>query len=172
MRRFFVCLAVVATVSITACASGAGGPGGPAGLSADAGKQEEMFKTAKLGPADGEAARSEALYLALLRKTPMDYETWFRLGNLYANRNRPDEAAAAYERVLLGDNGHTRAWHNLSIIRLRQAYASLMQAHLSGNGDDELSKRIDELVEQLGQVSALSDQAKQARPAAAERKKP
>lgn len=156
--RIDVCLALAAALLAGACASPSIGPGNSHTVST---APVEMFKTAKLGPADGEAARTEALYLSLLRKTPMDYETWFRLGNLYASNNRPDEAAATYERALMGDNGHARAWHNLGVVRLRQSYASLMQGNMTiGAGEEELGKRIEKLIEELAKVSILSDEAR------------
>lgn len=85
-------------------------------------------REAQLAYEGGENAKAEALYKSLVRKMPNDAETWFRLGNLYARANRPDEAANAYQRSLIANNANPRAWHNLGVIRLRQAWASMLQA--------------------------------------------
>lgn len=117
-----------------------------------------LNQRAQLADAGGEAAQAEALYKAVLRQTPNDTETWFRLGNLYANNNRAAEAAVAYERTLVSDNSHVRAWHNLAIIRLRQSYASLLQAQLLVNEDDPLVARIDSTLEQLSSLELLENE--------------
>ena len=110
--------------------------------------------------ADGEAARSETLFQSLLRKLPNDTDTWFRLGNLYASNNRPEPAANAYTRALLADNNNVRAWHNLAVVRLREAYAALIQAQMTVDANDgALAKRIESLVNELGRVSVLGEQA-------------
>lgn len=166
MRHTWTAAVVVATALLAGCAAGTGQGG--ALLQAGASPESELLTRAQFAPGDGEAARTEALYIAVLRKVPNDAETWYRLGNLYANNNRPDPAAAAYARTLLSDNGNARAYHNLAVIRLRQAYAALLQGQLSVDADDQaMTQRIDELLEQLGHVSALSDQARAARPQAA-----
>lgn len=117
-----------------------------------------LNQQAQLADAGGEAAKAEALYKAVLRKTPNDAETWFRLGNLYANNNHPNEAAIAYERTLIADNSHTRAWHNLSVIRLRQAYAAMLQAQITVNADDPLATSIDQSLEEMSKLSPLGTQ--------------
>ncbi|HSH98541.1 MAG: tetratricopeptide repeat protein [Methylophilaceae bacterium] len=119
-----------------------------------------LSENAKLADAGGDAAKAESLYKSVLRQTPNDPEMWFRLGNLYANNNRPDEAAIAYQRCLIADNAFSKAWHNLSMIRLRQAYASMLQAQSTVNESDPLAPRIDDTLEQLSHITVLGDQIK------------
>lgn len=96
----------------------------------------QLSNDAQLAYETGEDARAEQLYMALSRQTPNDPEIWFRLGNLYARAHRPDAAADAYQRVLSINGNEPRAWYNLGIVRLRQGWASLIQAHsYSGNSD-------------------------------------
>lgn len=121
-----------------------------------------LNQQAQLADAGGEAMKAEALYTAVLRKSPNDAETWFRLGNLYANNNHPSEAAIAYERTLIADNSHTRAWHNLSVIRLRQAYAAMLQAQITANPDDALASSIDQSLEEMSKLSPLGTQPRPA----------
>lgn len=117
-----------------------------------------LNQKAQLADVGGEVAQAEALYKSVLRKVPNDTETWYRLGNLYANNNRPVEAAIAYERTLISDNGYTKAWHNLAIIRLRQSYAALLQAQSSVAEDDPLAAKIDGMLEQFSKLSVLESQ--------------
>lgn len=130
-----------------------------------------LNQRAQLADAGGEAAQAEALYKAVLRQTPNDTETWFRLGNLYANNNRAAEAAIAYERTLVSDNSHVRAWHNLAIIRLRQSYASLLQAQILVGENDPMTERIDGTLEQLSRLTILENEPRPraARPSIAPR---
>ena len=121
-----------------------------------------LNQNAQLADAGGEVAKAEALYKAVLRQSPNDADTWYRLGNLYANNNRPTEAAIAYERTLVADNGHARAWHNLSIIRLRQAYASMLQAQITVDTNDPLAERIDTTLDELSHLSILDSQPRPA----------
>jgi cytochrome c-type biogenesis protein CcmH/NrfG len=121
-----------------------------------------LNEKAQLADAGGEAAKAEALYKAVLRNTPNDAETWYRLGNLYANNNRATEAAIAYERTLVADNNHARAWHNLGIIRLRQSYAAMLQAQITVNEEDPLMERVDSTLEQMSRLSILESQPRPA----------
>jgi Flp pilus assembly protein TadD len=74
----------------------------------------------------GEDAQAESLYLGLLRLSPNDAETHFRLGNLYARSGRPDRAAESYMQTLMASPSDVRAWYNLGIVRQRQAQAALI----------------------------------------------
>lgn len=153
---------LLAAVVLAGCAAGAGQGG--ALVQSPQGGDTDLLTRAQFGPNDGEAARTETLYISVLRRVPNEAETWYRLGNLYANNNRPDPAAAAYGRALLADNGNARAYHNLAVIRLRQAYAALLQGQMTVDPTEEaMTKRIDELVEQLSRVTALREQAQSAR---------
>jgi tetratricopeptide (TPR) repeat protein len=170
LKRIFFLVSILMTLQLSACAT----DGRTAGqlLPDESRATPELAllnQRAQLADAGGEAAQAESLYKAVLRQTPNDTETWFRLGNLYANNNRPEEAAIAYERTLVSDNSHVRAWHNLAIIRLRQSYASLLQAQVLVDGSDALAERIDDALEQLSQLTLLENEPKptSARPALA-----
>jgi len=117
-------------------------------------------REAELAYESGEAAKAEALYKSLVRKMPNDSETWFRLGNLYARGNRPDEAANAYQRALLDNNADPRAWHNLGVIRLRQAWASMLQAHDNLKPDQPLYQAVDEVLKQLEKIPLVDPERK------------
>jgi len=122
-------------------------------------------REAQLAYEGGENAKAEALYKSLVRKMPNDAETWFRLGNLYARSNRPDEAANAYQRALIADNANPRAWHNLGVIRLRQAWAAMMQAQEYLKPDTPLYQAVDLVLKQLEKMPIVDADGK-ATPAA------
>jgi len=121
---------------------------------------------AQLAYEGGELAKAEALYRSLARRMPNDAETWLRLGNLYARSNRPDEAANAYQRALMADNAEARAWHNLGVVRLRQAWASMIQAQASVKPKDSLAPQVDSLLDHLGKLPQLEAEPRKPSPAA------
>ena len=114
-------------------------------------------RDAQLAYEKGEDAKAEALYRSLARRMPTDSETWVRLGNLYARRNLPDDAAAAYQRALVANNSEVRAWHNLGVVRLRQAYAALLQAYANLSPQNPLYRQVEQALEYLSQLPMLKD---------------
>ena len=161
MRPYRITLLFITSSILVACASL--NPGNPDMLPEKSRATPELAllnKEAQLADIGGEAAKAEALYKAVLRQTPNDTETWYRLGNLYANNNHPAEAAIAYERTLVSDNNHVRAWHNLAIIRLRQSYAAMLQASIVVDPQDPLAPRIDHALDEYSNISFLETQAK------------
>ena len=117
-------------------------------------------REAELAYESGEAAKAEALYKSLVRRMPNDSETWFRLGNVYARNNRPDEAANAYQRALLANNADARAWHNLGVVRLRQAWASMLQAHENLRPDMPLYESVEAVLKQLEKIPLIDADAR------------
>lgn len=163
MRKIILIPAVLSALLLSACVTS--GPNSGQLLPEESRATPELAllnQKAQLADAGGEAAKAEALYKAVLRNTPNDADTWYRLGNLYANNNRPTEAAIAYERTLVADNSHARAWHNLAIIRLRQSYAALLQAQITVSEEDPLAERIDSTLDQLSHLSVLENQPRPA----------
>lgn len=73
----------------------------------------------------GDMVTAEAGLKKITEQLPKDAEAWFRLGNVYARTDRPDEAILAYREALVRNPEKTKAWHNMSIIYLRQALNSL-----------------------------------------------
>jgi predicted Zn-dependent protease len=115
----------------------------------------QLSNQAQLAYEAGEDARAEQLYMGLARKTPNDPEVWLRLGNLYARSNRPDAAADAYQRVLSIDGSEPRAWYNLGIVRLRQGWAAMAQAHLGAPPQSPIHLQSGELLDHLGRMTAV-----------------
>jgi len=89
----------------------------------------------------GDLARASAEYEALTKALPTNADYWFRLGNVYVRMNQPDAAADAYGHVLQREPKHAKAWHNLAIVRLRQAAAAFTQSAESAEGIDSALQR-------------------------------
>jgi len=159
-------VAVLAVATGAALAAGCTSSGGVMKSFDDEPNLITINQEAKLAYEGGETAKAEALYRSLARRMPNDAETWLRLGNLYARSNRPDEAASAYQRALMADNAEARAWHNLGIVRLRQAWASLLQAQATVKPKDSLAPQIDTLLEYLGKLPQIEAESRKAVPAA------
>jgi cytochrome c-type biogenesis protein CcmH/NrfG len=85
---------------------------------------------------EGNLAQALSGYQSLTRAMPQNADFWFRLGNVYARLKRPDEAVDAYQHALAIEPGHAKAWHNLGIIRLRQAEAAFVQGAGAAAGID------------------------------------
>jgi len=117
-------------------------------------------REAELAYESGEAAKAEALYKNLVRRMPNDAETWMRLGNLYARNNRPEEAAAAYQKALAIDSSEAKAWNNLGVVRLRQAWAALIQARATVEAKSPLAEQLDTTLEHLGKMPLLEAESK------------
>ena len=118
----------------------------------------------------GENARAEVLYKGLLRSMPNDAETWFRLGNLYARTDNPDQAVNAYLTSLSLNGNDPRAWHNLGVVRLRQAWASLLRANALTPPKDPVNGMSGEMIRALEKMPYLSgERSASPAPAAAPR---
>ena len=117
-------------------------------------------REAELAYESGEAAKAEALYKNLVRRMPNDAETWMRLGNLYARNNRPEEAAAAYQKALTINSNEAKAWNNLGVVRLRQAWAALIQARATVEVKSPLAEQLDATLEHLGKLPLLEAESK------------
>lgn len=115
----------------------------------------QLNNEAQLAYEAGEDTQAESLYMALLRKTPNDPEIWFRLGNLYARAHRPDAAADAYQRVLSINPNESRAWYNLAIVRLRQGWAALIQAHGLSAPEHPLYPESEQMIRHLEKTPGL-----------------
>lgn len=110
-----------------------------------------LNRDAQLAAESGETAKAEILYRSLVKRMPNDASTWLRLGNLYARNNKPDEAVGAYQRALIANNAESRAWYNLGVVRLRQAWAAMLQVQiqLDDATDPTLRKQAEEVLEYL-----------------------
>ena len=124
-----------------------------------------MQQEAQVAFDSGENARAEALYKGLIRSMPNDAETWFRLGNLYARTDNPDQAANAYLTALSLNGSDARAWHNLGIVRLRQGWAAFLRANTMTVPPQPIHAMSAEIIRSLEKMPFLSEE-RSAKPAA------
>ena len=124
-----------------------------------------LNRDAQLAAESGETAKAEALYKSLVRRMPNDADTWLRLGNLYARNNKPDEAVSAYHRALIINGADAKAWYNLSVIRMRQAWAAMLQvqAQESLPASDPLRQQAEEVLGYLEKLPFLKDEQRKSK---------
>ncbi len=70
---------------------------------------------------------AECYYLQLTRLKPGDAESWFQLGNLYAEQGRLDSAQRAY-REALRRRDDARTLHNLGLVQIKLGIGALREA--------------------------------------------
>ncbi|MHB1057447.1 MAG: tetratricopeptide repeat protein [Rhodanobacter sp.] len=114
-------------VALAGCASS-----GPRHLKATVERQREADQAYD----SGNLALALSDYQALTRDVPQHADFWFRLGNIHVRLQRPDDAVEAYRHALQIEPGHAKAWHNLGIVRLRQAEAAFGQSARYATGVD------------------------------------
>jgi predicted Zn-dependent protease len=137
MKRSVFC--VLPMLLLSACAM----------LPADRGDLYDMRREAQSAYENSEDARAEKLLLGLARAVPNDAETWFYLGNLYARSNRPDDAIRAYQKSLMLNGGDARAWHNMGVVRLREAWAAFIQTYDMTTADNPLHGKAEAVIEAM-----------------------
>lgn len=86
-------------------------------------------------------ATSEKNFVLLTQKIPAESEPWFKLGNIYARTERPELAVRAYREAVIRDPEHSRAWHNMGVVQLKQAAASFKELQKFADPDDPLYAR-------------------------------
>ncbi len=77
-------------------------------------------------------------YNQLAERMPSNVEILFRLGNTQARLGRLDEAVASYQTLLTHQPDFAKAWHNLAVVRVRQAMAALTEAERFGASGEKL----------------------------------
>ncbi len=112
----------------------------------------EMHRDAQLAYDGDQDVRAEKLFLGLSRAAPNDPETWFYLGNLYARTNRPEQAAEAYQKSLMLKGDQAKVWHNIGVVRVREAWAALIQAYSLTPLDDPLHARLEGLISAMEKI--------------------
>jgi tetratricopeptide (TPR) repeat protein len=103
-------------------------------------RAEEFYNKANLQLAEVE-------YRKLLAMVPQYAKGWFKLGNIYLRSNQLDAAISHYEKALSFDAKMTKAWHNLSLARIRQATNTLLEGQR--NVEKSESFEIDSLLNKL-----------------------
>jgi cytochrome c-type biogenesis protein CcmH/NrfG len=115
-------------------------------------RMEDLQQLARETYEQQDWAGSEKYYRAWLDRMPGEVEPWFRLGNIYARTERPDEAVAAYREALVRDPQRATAWHNMGVLYLRQAANSFLQMQTHVDPQDPLYARGTRIFQGIGEL--------------------
>ena len=95
-----------------------------------------LQESAAVAYAQGNAPAATGLYTQLVQGAPNDVQAWHRLGNLELFDAHYAQALIAYEHVLQLGGGNAGVWHNVAVIRLREAQAALNQVQAQAQAPD------------------------------------
>lgn len=101
----------------------------------------------------GDMGHASVLYLQLTKVVPREAEYWYMLGNTYVRLQAPDQAVEAYQRAIARNPKHTRAWHNLGVVRMRQALAAFVSSASTAKADDPMHDVSKRLADDLGRIN-------------------
>ena len=97
----------------------------------------------------------------LTQEVGKDPELWFRLGNCYTRLHQPEQALLAYEEVIVRQPDHAKALYNMSVVRMRQAIAVLMEMRRRLATDDPMyllaEQKSSKLIELLAETVNLDE---------------
>jgi tetratricopeptide (TPR) repeat protein len=112
----------------------------------------ELQERAQEAYAQGDWVAAERAYRELTRQVPREAEPWFRLGNIYAHMEQPEQALAAYKEVLVRDPRNSKTWHNMGVVQLRQATSSFVTLEQVAEPDDPLKQRATRMLDAVSQL--------------------
>ena len=158
-----------AAIVLMLALAAAGCAGGDRVVKSDAGSLLEVDRKADNAYRSGDNESAAQLYRALVKSMPNESPYWYRLANTLVRVGNHNDAALAYQRTLVLDPKNARAWHNLGIVRLRQAQQSFAQGVENSRAGDQVfdeSLRLSSAVFTL--VGAAGEETPNAEPSAAE----
>jgi hypothetical protein len=85
---------------------------------------------------------------------PQEADFWYMLGNTYVRTQQPDQAVQAYQQAIARNPNHTRAWHNLGIVRMRQATAAFVSSASTAKAEDPMHEVSTQLVNELARIGS------------------
>ena len=109
-------------------------------------QQQQAYQAAKDWYTRGDLLAAEQQLHQLHSRELHSVQSWRLMGNIQFRQQRLDAAERAYRQALALAPGDEFSWHNLSLVKLRQATDTLMQAR-SELG--QLDRSNDELLRQL-----------------------
>lgn len=112
----------------------------------------ELQQRADQAYAEADWQTAERAYRELTRQVPREIEPWFRLGNIYARLEQPEQALAAYREVLVRDPNNSKTWHNMGVVQLRQATASFVTLEQVAPADDPLRQRATQMLDAVDRL--------------------
>jgi len=113
----------------------------------------ELQKKADSAYHGGNVAEAVQDYTRLTQLIPEEPNYWYMLGNALVKAQEPDQAVLAYDQAIIRNPRHTRAWHNLGVIRLRQAQAAFVSSAETANAGDPIKQNSRRVADALTRVS-------------------
>jgi tetratricopeptide (TPR) repeat protein len=114
-----------------------------------------LTRKAQVAYDKGQAAQALADYQALAGRLH-DPTVWTRVGNLYALEGHPHKAVRAYLQSTRLDPQDGQAWYNLAVVRLRIAWATLIEAYNTTPPADPVRKRIKQVIHLFRKMARTS----------------
>ncbi len=111
-------------------------------------------KQAEAAYTSNDMQRAATLYLQLTKMIPQEADYWYLLGNAYVRTDQPDRAVDAYQQAIVRNPNHTRAWHNLGIVRMRQAMAAFTSSAGTAKAGDPMHEVSTQLVNELARIGS------------------
>jgi Flp pilus assembly protein TadD len=155
LSRFIVSL--VGLLALAGCAASAPALKGPPERQLS--NVLDLQKKADAAYHGGSVAEAVQDYTQLTQLIPEEPNYWFMLGNALVKAQEPDQAVLAYDQAIIRNPRHTRAWHNLGVIRLRQAQAAFVSSAETANAGDPIkqnSRRVANALERVSDVPKVA----------------
>ncbi|MCW8928696.1 MAG: tetratricopeptide repeat protein [Gammaproteobacteria bacterium] len=106
----------------------------------------------------GNYSEAERAYRRMTIDSPQDSYNWFKLGNIYAKTNRPEEAKKTYKEALIRDPDHAKSWHNLGVIQLREAALSFIRVKHNSKSDTYIYQHSEQILGLLEEVIEIGEE--------------
>lgn len=113
---------------------------------------ESIHKRANSAYLRQEWVNAERDYQTLAKQRPGELETWYRLGNIYANTDNLDAAVRAYRKALDIDAKNSKVWNNLGVVQLRQATRTFVEMYQNADSSDPLKERAEYVVDNMSKL--------------------
>ena len=118
----------------------------------NSGKVLVILKSADEAYSKEDWKQAESQYQLIIKQLPQDPYAWFKLGNIFARTDRPDEAIYAYRETLVRDTGNGKAYHNLALAYMLQAQRALEASLKNGKSKDLQSEQTQRILSQLAML--------------------
>lgn len=117
----FVALLLGACATATQNQSGAARP-------ASLQEIQAMHATAQAAYNRDDLRLAQSTYEKIVGQADVDHETWYMLGNVYAQNTEHEKAVWAYRNALRMNPKDARVWNNISVILLKEAWEAASNA--------------------------------------------
>lgn len=150
------CLLAVCMIWLAGCASHPARHPSRSASNVRLGNVLQQEHDADAAYATGDMQRAALLYDRLVKAVPSEPDYWYRLGNARFRLQQPDEAVIDYGRAIALKPDHARAWHNLGIVRLKQAHAAMLASAQGAKTDEPLRHASERIATQLAHIGSVA----------------